>query len=108
MNFISFLLIIIFLIFGIENNTLLSPKRKNLYEERIESYQDCIKLKIKAPNLNLKCEHLLDDFILRDTKSQKTNKIKTLLIDSSNTRKVNKMEEIKLRKLVQVLSNKKQ
>ena len=97
-----------FLIFGIQNNNLLSTNN-NIYEERKESYEACIRLRKKAPNLNLKCERLIE----KNTNNQRNNEndeinnteIKTLSLDESVTRKVNKSEEKKLRNLIKKLSN---
>ena len=102
------ILSIFFLIFGIENNSL-SFTTNILNEDKKESYEACIRLRTKAPNLNLKCEHLLDT-INRNEENQKKDEInyaeiKTLIIRESNTRKVNKSEEIKLRDLIKKLSN---
>ena len=99
---------IFFLILGIENNNLSSSN--NILEEDIkESYNACIRLSAKAPNLNLKCEHLLNS-IHKNVQSQRKDEInnteiKSLQIGESNTRKVNKSEEIKLRNLIKKLSN---
>ena len=97
-----------FLIFGIQNNNLLSINN-TINEERKESYEACLKLRSKAPNLNLKCERLIENII----NNRKTNEndeinnteIKTLSLDESVTRKVNKSEERKLRNLIKKLSN---
>ena len=97
-----------FLIFGIQNNNLLS-NNNNINEERKESYEACLKLRTKAPNLNLKCERLIENII----NNRKTNEndeinnteIKTLSLHESVTRKVNKSEERKLRNLIKKLSN---
>ena len=111
MKLLIFTLTTTFLIFGIQNNNLLSTKN-NLIEETKESYQACIRLRNKAPNLNLKCEHLLDNLLtIKETNKKNeiiNNEIKTLFISESNTRKVNKSEEIKLKNLIKNLSNKNQ
>jgi hypothetical protein len=104
---ILMLLCMTFLIFGIQNNNLLS-NNNNINEERKESYEACLKLRSKAPNLNLKCERLIENII----NNRKTNEndeinnteIKTLSLDESVTRKVNKSEEKKLRNLIKKLS----
>ena len=108
MNPLLMLLCLTFLIFGIQNNNLLS-NNNNINEERKESYEACLKLRSKAPNLNLKCERLIENII----NNRKTNEndeinnteIKTLSLDESVTRKVNKSEEKKLRNLIKKLSN---
>ena len=84
------LLCMTFLIFGIQNNNLLSTNN-NIYEERKESYEACIRLRKKAPNLNLKCERLIE----KNTNNQRNNEndeinnteIKTLSLDESVDRK---------------------
>ena len=82
----------------------------NLIEERKESYEACIKLKIKAPYFNLNCEHLLNRHPILEAQirneEMKKYGIKTLSIYESNTRKVSKIEEIKLRKLIDRIANK--
>ena len=97
---------IIFLIFGIENNNL-SGKNNNLIKEKRESYEACIRIKKKVPNMNLKCENLLDNISSEQDNAKKgeinNTEIKTLII--GDTRKVNKSEEIKLRNLIQKLTN---
>ena len=108
MKFLLIILCLIFLIWGIDNNNL-SSIRDNLKEERKESFEACKRIKNKAPNLNLKCEHLLDDNAKNEENIQKdkfeNTEIKTLTTGETNTRKVNKSEEIKLRNLIQALSN---
>ena len=98
---------IFFLIFGIENYNL-AFLNEIVNEERNESYAACMRLRSKVPNLNLKCEHLLDTMNKKGESQRKVKinntEIKTLNIDESNTRKVNKSEEIKLRNLIKKLS----
>ncbi len=101
MKLLIITLTITFLIVGIENNNLLSTKN-SLIEEKKESYHACIRLKLKAPNLNLKCEKILDN-IFTNKETDIKNEIKTLFI--RDTRKVHGSEEIKLRNLIQDLSN---
>ena len=94
-----------FLIFGIHNNNL-SSLRDKLKEERLESYEACKRIKKNAPNLNLKCEHLIEDFVKNEENSKKEEfEIKTLTTGETKTRKVNKSEEIKLRNLIKTLFN---
>ena len=89
---------IMFLMFIIGSNELSSNDRENK-----ESYEACIRLKKKAPYFNLNCEHLLP---LQKSINQSGNKnIKTLYINESNIRKVSKIEESKLKKLMKKLSN---
>ena len=99
----------ILLIFIIGSNAL-SSSNPVLKKERRESYQACIKLRAKAPNLNLKCENLIENIhsheeIKKDEKNK--NGIKILQTDVAITRKVNKSEETKLRNLIKKLSNEK-
>ena len=99
------ILCVIFLIFGIGTNNL-ATSRNISKKERKESYEACIRLRKKAPNLNLNCENLLDDTDEFEEKDENENvEIKTLIIGENSTRKVNKSEEIKLRNLIQKLSN---
>ena len=97
-----------FLIFGIQNNNLLSIDH-NINGEGNESYEACIKLKKKAPNLNLRCERLIENNKnnkkLNENDEINNTEIKTLSLDESVTRKVNKSEERKLRNLIKKLSN---
>ena len=96
---------LIYLIFGFGSHNLKASEAL-LKKERMESYEPCIRLRKKAPNLNLKCEHLLDDMKENEVKDENNNsQIKILMLDENNIRKVNKSEEIKLRKLIQNLSN---
>ena len=96
---------IIFIIFEIVNNRF-SSSNAILIEERKESYEACVRIRNKAPNLKLKCEDLLEGIASNEQKEENSNiEIKTLIINENNTRKVNKSEEIKLRKLIQRLSN---
>ena len=99
---------LIFIMFIIGSNALSSSNV--LIKEKKESYQACIRLRNKAPNLNLKCENLLDNI----PKTVKTNKnvvdstnsrVKILSNDEAFTRKVNKSEELKLRNLIEKLAN---
>ena len=76
--------------------------------EQRESYEACIRLKSKAPYFNLKCEHLLDNIpnIQHvDSKESNNSGVKTLSIYESNTRKVNKSQEKKLRDFIRKLTN---
>ena len=100
MKWLFFALPIILLMFIIGSNELSSNDK-----EKKESYEACIKLKKKAPYFNLKCEHLLPlpKAINHDNSGNKN--IKTLYINESNIRKVSKIEENKLKKLMQKLSN---
>ena len=100
---------ILFIMFVIGSNALSSSSNAILIKERKESYQACIRLRTKAPNLNLQCENLLEN-IPTDEETEKNNDknsqgVKFLSNDVSLTRKVNKKEEIKLRNLIKKLSN---
>ena len=101
---------IIFLLFAIGSNALSSSNSISLKEKR-ESYMACIRLKIKAPNINLNCENLLENSTPME-ETEKTDKfisrtpgVKVLSNDEALTRKVNKSEEIKLRNLIKKLSS---
>ena len=107
MKWFFFALPSLFFIFCIGNNEFSS--NTDLSQEIRESYQACIKLKIKAPFFNLKCEQILDNISYIETNDGKNiniNKgVKVLSIYESSTRKVKKSEEIKLRNLIAQLSN---
>ena len=76
----------------------------NLNIEKRESYEACIRLKSKAPYINIKCERLLGT-IPNIIKVGNIKGIKTLSGYESITRKVNKSEENKLRHFIKKLSN---
>ena len=93
---------LLFIIFILGNIELSSSNIVN--KEKRDSYNACVRLREKAPYFNLKCENLLDE--IEDNKEVENNsKIKTLSVDKSSTRKVNKIEEIKLRNLIRKLTN---
>jgi hypothetical protein len=98
MKWLFFALPIILLMLMIGSNELSSNDK-----EKKESYEACIKLKKKAPYFNLKCEHLLP--LPKSINIAGNKNIKTLYINESNIRKVSKIEENKLKKLMQKLSN---
>ena len=108
MNFYFIGLSVLFIFF----NTPSSLNVK-MIKERIEldSYLDCIKLRIKAPTFNLRCENILDNFNSNKEKvkhvKDKTNKkgIKMLTKEVAHFRKVEKNEENKLRHLYKKLTN---
>ena len=100
MKWLFFALPITLLMFIIGSNELSSNDK-----EKKESYEACIKLKKKAPYFNLKCEHLLPLPIAINHYNAGNKNIKTLYINESNIRKVSKIEENKLKKLMQKLSN---
>ena len=106
MKWLFIALPIILLMFIISSNELSSNSFLN--NEQSDSYKACIKLKRKAPYFNLKCEHLLNNPLTPEkTRKKETKSIsfKTLSLAELSTRKVNKIEEIKLRKLMLSLSN---
>ena len=78
-----------------------------IYEKQKVSYEACDKLRRKAPYFNLKCEKLLDNIPIPEPKNKNeanNTKFKTLSKLDTTTRKVNKIEEKKLRILMQKLS----
>ena len=76
-------------------NNLLSLK------EQEESYLACKSLKRKAPNLKLNCEKLIPKKVEEAKEIQNINsEIKILRTSDTGTRKINKIEEIKLRNLI--------
>ena len=97
----------IFIMFIIGSNALSSSNV--LDKEKNESYQACIRIRDKAPNLNLKCENILDSIpkTVKTAKNVDTHNsgVKMLSNDEAFTRKVNKSEEIKLRNLIEKLVN---
>ena len=106
MKSFAFALLILFYIFIIGSNALSSSKTL-LIKERRESYQACIRLRAKAPNLNLNCENLLENIHSEEERKEDSNNngIKILPKNIVETRKVNKSEEIKLRNLIKELTN---
>ena len=109
MKSFAFALSILFIMFIIGSNAL-SSSNAILIKERKESYQACIRLRSKAPNLNLQCENLLDNLPTEETvKNVESNnpRIKILSDEAAVTRKVNKSQEIKLRNLIKKLTNEK-
>ena len=101
-----FILLCVILSIIIINNNNLSVLNNNVIIEKKESYEACLKLKTSAPNLNLNCDHLLDN--INTNEKEKENKkneidnteIKTLFVDESHIRKVNKVDETKLKNLI--------
>ena len=96
---------ILFLMFIIGSNAL-SFSSTVLNNEKRESYLACIRLRKKAPNLNLNCENLDENINSEEKYAKETyqSSIKFLSSKETETRKVNKSEEIKLRNLVKKLS----
>ena len=76
----------------------------NLTKEQSEAYEACNRLRIKAPYLNLKCEKLRETSKKIGEKSNMKG-VKLLTRNDANTRKVNKSQEIKLRKLMLKLTS---
>ena len=75
------------------------------HNEAIESFEACIRLRRKS-NFNLKCEDLLDkNEKMENIEKISKTKIKTLSFDESETRRVNKKVEGKLRNLMSKISN---
>ena len=101
---IALQIIFIMLIFG---SNALSFTNTKLINERMESYEACVRLRNKAPSLKLNCENLKDNIHSEEVKIQETNHsgIKLLSSIAAETRKVNKSQEIKLRNLIKRLSN---
>lgn len=100
MKLLTIALSIIFFIFIIGSNALPFSNTVLINEKR-ESYQACLRLKKNAPNLNLKCENLKENI-----KSEETQHIGIKILPSvaTETREVNKREEVKLRNLIKNLS----
>ena len=99
------LLYFLFLIVNVE----FSSSKGIIYKDRRDSYESCIKLKMKAPYINLNCDNLLVNIDNNGENTHQANnigeyKIKTLYLGKNGTRKVNKIEEIKLRNLIENLS----
>ena len=76
----------------------------NLTKEQAEAYEACNRLRVKAPYLNLKCEKLRETSKKIGEKSNMKG-VKLLTRNDANTRKVNKSQEIKLRKLMLKLTS---
>lgn len=106
MKWLFIALPIILLIFIIGCNELSSNIIVN--EEIRESFEACMRLNKKAPYFNLNCHHLLEKISKPETVDKSgDNKtgVKTLSTYESNTIKVNKIEEIKLKKFILRLSH---
>ena len=76
----------------------------NLTKEQAEAYEACNRLRIKAPYPNLKCEKLRETSKKIGEKSN-IEGIKLLTRNDATTRKVNKNQENKLRKLMLKLTS---
>ena len=103
LEIISFSLLFMAIVIGCIELSSTNAVNKN----RKESYHSCIRLREKAPYFNLKCEILLDD--IKDNREKSNGNIdtniKSLSLDKSATRKVDKNQEIKLKNLIRKLSH---
>ena len=70
--------------------------------QKEQSYKACTDLKRKAPFIKLNCEKILES-VTNIESDNNENGIKTLSIQDSETRKVNQIQEIKLRHLIRKL-----
>ena len=103
MKSIAIALSLIFIISIIGSNAFTSSNFLKLKEQQ-ESYIACKSLKSKAPYLKLNCENLAPKKVVKMENAQLSN-IKILQNHETETRKVNKSEEIKLRNLIMKLRN---
>ena len=103
MKSIAIALSFIFIISIIGSNAFTSSNFLRLKEQQ-ESYIACKSLKSKAPYLKLNCENLAPKKVVKMENAQLSN-IKILQNHETETRKVNKSEEIKLRNLIRKLKN---
>ncbi len=103
MKSIAIALSLIFIISIIGSNAFTSSNFLRLKEQQ-ESYIACKSLKSKAPYLKLNCENLAPKKVVKMENAQLSN-IKILQNHETETRKVNKSEEIKLRNLIRKLRN---
>ena len=103
MKSIAIALSLIFIISIIGSNAFTSSNFLRLKEQQ-ESYIACKSLKSKAPYLKLNCENLAPKKLVKMENAQLSN-IKILQNHETETRKVNKSEEIKLRNLIRKLKN---
>ena len=100
MKLIAIALSIIFIVLIIGSNAFTSSNLLSLKEQE-ESYLACKSLKRKAPNLKLNCEKLIPKKVEEAKEIQNINsEIKILRTSDTSTRKINKIEEIKLRNLI--------
>ena len=103
MKSLAIALSLIFIISIIGSNAFTSSNFLRLKEQQ-ESYIACKSLKSKAPYLKLNCENLAPKKVVKMENAQLSN-IKILQNHETETRKVNKSEEIKLRNLIRKLKN---
>ena len=100
MKLIAIALSIIFIVLIIGSNAFTSSNLLRLKEQE-ESYLAFKSLKRKAPNLKLNCEKLIPKKVEEAKEIQNINsEIKILRTSDTGTRKINKIEEIKLRNLI--------
>ena len=92
---------VIFMVFIIGSNAFTSSNLLKLKEQE-ESYLACKSLKRKAPNLKLNCEKLTQKKF-EETEEIQNNNVGFKILSDTETRKVNKSEEIKLRNLMRTL-----
>ena len=92
---------IIFIVFIIGSNAFTSSNLLKIKEQE-ESYLACKDLKRKAPNLKLNCENLAPKKF-EETEEIQNNNVGFKILSDTETRKVNKSEEIKLRNLMRTL-----
>ena len=98
MKSLDIALSIIFIMFIIGGNALTSSNFFRTKEQQ-ESYLACKSLKSKAPYLKLSCEKLAPKKI-EQMEHHELSGIKILETHETETRKVDKSEEIKLRNLM--------
>ena len=101
MKSIVIALSLIFIVFTLGSNALTSSNLSR-FKEQQESYLACKSLKSKAPYLKLNCENLAPKLQEKRDNPEYTN-IKILPTYETETRKVNKSEEMKLRNLIRKL-----
>ena len=76
----------------------------NFTREEAEAYEACVRLKTKAPYINLRCEKLKE--ASRKNREKLIDQgIKLLSSNDASTRKVDKIQEIKLRNLLSKLTS---
>ena len=92
---------VIFMVFIIGSNAFTSSNLLK-FKEQEESYLACKSLKRKAPNLKLNCEKLTPKKF-EETEEIQNNNVGFKILSDTETRKVNKSEEIKLRNLMRTL-----
>ena len=93
---------LILITFTIKSNALTSSNLLKLKEQE-ESYLACKSLKAKAPYLKLDCENLLLKKSEKIDQNELTG-IKKLTREETKTKRVNKIQEIKLRNLMRKLT----